>query len=152
MNCNDMVIFIGFINCFNYFLSMLFSKTKVKLKKEHMISLLIEGEWETIHQMAQGLRKQAVFTVDERRKFLLLLSQEHSRLAAKILLETDQDFCLRQLDNSSVLYFCDLLGDRTSPSFLKQLLISPRSDEIWQKAAAALYDLAGEDVPKKLNL
>ncbi|NGX47789.1 MAG: hypothetical protein K1000chlam3_01172, partial [Chlamydiae bacterium] len=66
--------------------------------------------------------------------------------------EADQEYCLKHLDNEQVLTLCNLLSDKTPPQFLKQLLQSPRSDTIWQTAAAILYDQAAEDLPTDLNL
>ncbi|NGX39886.1 MAG: Peptidoglycan endopeptidase LytF [Chlamydiae bacterium] len=135
-----------------HFFSMLFSKTGVHLRKEHIIAVLAEGEWNFIHSAAQQLKQSSNFTVEMRRLFLLTLIKGKSRLAAKVLLETDQEYCLKQLDNDEVLFLCEILGDRTTPSFLKHLLESPRSDVIWKKASALLYELAAEEVPQELDL
>jgi len=135
-----------------HFLSMLFSKTGIPLKKEHLIALLTKTNWSRITETTKLLRQTSEFTLDFRRKFLLQLIKEESRLAAKILIETDLDYCTLHLDNAEVLTICTLLGDRTTPAYLKELLKSPRSDEIWKTAAAILYEQAAEDIPKTLNL
>lgn len=135
-----------------HFLNLLFSKTGIPLKKEHLVVLLSQGKWSTIEKVAQDLRKTSLFAVEERRKFLLDLMEESSRLAAKILLETDLDYCSKHLDNGQVLFLCNLLGEKTNSLFLKELLLSPRSDEIWKKAASILYVQAAEEVPEVLDL
>lgn len=134
-----------------HFLSLLFSKTGIGLKNEHVVALLASGDWETVHAAASFLRQTPAFTVDVRRKFLLELIGQKSRLAAKILIDGDQEYCVKALDNEQVLTLCDLLGDKTTPAFLKELLLSPRSDEIWQRAAAILYDQAAEELPEVLD-
>lgn len=135
-----------------HFSSLLFSKTGIGLKKEYVATLLASGSWSTTSEMTNHLRMNAEFTIEERRRFLLQLTQENSRLAAKILLEIDLDYCLKSLDNEQVLFVCELLGEKTKPAFLKELLQSPRSDEIWKKAASILYEQAAEEVPEALDL
>ena len=135
-----------------HFISLLFSKTGINLKKEHIASVLSQGSWQTIAEITDHLRKNGDFTLTERRHFLLQLCLQESRLAAKILIETDRDYVLKNLDNQQILTLCNLLKDQMNASLLKALLISPRSDEIWQKAAAILYLQAAEDIPETLNL
>lgn len=135
-----------------HFLSLLFSKTGIGLRNEHVVALLASGDFATISATAHHLRQFPDFSLEIRRKFLLELVAQKSRLAAKILIDGDQEYCVKALDNEQVLTLCDLLGDKTTPSFLKELLLSPRSDEIWQKAAAILYDQAAEEVPESLSL
>lgn len=135
-----------------HFLELLFTKTGIPLKKEHLIALIGEGSWEQISSAAMTLKKSSQFTPELRRAFLLDLGKGGSKLAGKILMQTDRDFCLRMFDDQEIISFCDLLGDKASPSFLKELLQSPRSDAVWQKAAALLYEQAAEEVPKTLNL
>lgn len=135
-----------------HYMSLLFSKTGIGLKNEHIVALLASGNWATTSETASHLRQVPEFTLEVRRKFLLSLAQQKSRLAAKILIDGDQEYCIKALDNEQVLSLCDLLGDKTTPAFLKELLLSPRSDEIWKKAAAILYDQAAEEVPVELDL
>lgn len=135
-----------------HYIQLLFSKTSVSLKKEHLAALLGQGGWSTIEETAKHLRENATFTTSERRRFLLQLVTEGSKLAAKILVDADQEYCLKSLDNETVITLCGLLGDRASPSFLKHLLESPRSDAVWQKAAALLYEQAAEEIPSSLDL
>ncbi len=135
-----------------HFLSLLFSKTGIGLKNEHIVALLASGDWATTSATATFLRQTPEFSLEVRRKFLLELVEQKSRLAAKILIDGDQEYCVKALDNEQVLALCDLLGEKTTPAFLKELLLSPRNDEIWQKAAAILYDQAAEERPEALNL
>ena len=135
-----------------HFIHLLFTKTGINLKKEHVVALLSQSNWTMISKMADDLRIHSHFTNEERRELLLNLTLQGSKLAAKILLETDSQYCLKYLDNSQILSLCNLLEDKTNPSFLRELLLSPRTDEIWKKAAAILYSQAAEDVPQSLNL
>lgn len=135
-----------------HFIRMLFTKTGLNLKKEHIAILLSQGNWTIVHQLAESLRSHTSLTLDTRRKFLLDLAKDNSRLAGKILLETDLEYCTKNLANEQVLFLCDLLGDKAPPVFLKEMLKEPRSDAVWQKAASVLYIQAGEEVPQTLDL
>lgn len=135
-----------------HFISLLFSKTGISLKNEYIVALLAGGSWTILSETANHLKAIPEFSPDARRKFLLEFISQNSRLAAKILIEADQEYCIKALDNEQVLALCDLLGEKTSPAFLKGLLLSPRSDEIWKKAAAILYDQAAEEIPATLDL
>ncbi|NGX37396.1 MAG: Peptidoglycan endopeptidase LytF [Chlamydiae bacterium] len=135
-----------------HFINLLFTKTGINLKKEHIVALLSQGDWSSLSETSNHLRMNPEFTPEERRRFLLELTQNQSKLAAKVLLETDQEYCLKHLDNNQVLYLCNLLTDRTNPAFLKELLLNPRSDEIWKRAAELLYEQAAENPPTELNL
>ncbi|MDN3505902.1 MAG: LysM peptidoglycan-binding domain-containing protein [Simkaniaceae bacterium] len=135
-----------------HFIGLLFSKTGIQLKKEYLAALLSQGSWSILSETSDHLRQTSEFTAQERRHFLLRLLSENSKLAAKILVEIDQDYCLKNLDNEQVLTLCTLLSDKAPASFLRALIQSPRSDSIWQTAAAILYDQAAEDIPEELNL
>ena len=135
-----------------HFVHLLFSKTGIGLKKEHLAALLSQCSWSTLEETAEHLRSHNTFSSSERRHFLLTLLSQDSKLAAKILLEADQEYCLKNLDNETVIRLCNLLGDRVNALFLKSLLESPRPDAVWKKAAALLYEQAAEDIPENLDL
>jgi len=135
-----------------HFIGMLFSKTGIQLKKEYLAALLCQSSWPVLSETSEHLRQSNEFTPEERRHFLMRLLTENSKLAAKILIEVDQDYCLKNLDNEQVHLLCTLLSEKAPTSFLRALLQSPRSDAIWQTAAAILYDQAAEDIPQDLNL
>jgi hypothetical protein len=135
-----------------HFINLLFSKTGIHLKKEYLAALLAQGEWSILSETAEHLKQSSAFTESERRHFLLRLLEAKSKIAAKILVETDQEYCFNQLDEGQIISLCTLLRDKTPTAFLRALLQNPRSDEIWKTAAAILYDQAAEDVPSDLNL
>jgi len=135
-----------------HYLQLLFSKTGVALKKEHLVALLSQASWPTLSETAEYLRQNSNFTLSERRHFLQRLLSDDSKLAAKILLDTDQEYCLKNLDNDTVITLCKLLGDRANTSFLRGLLNSPRPDAVWKKAASILYEQAAEEIPEALEL
>lgn len=135
-----------------HFLSSLFSRTGVLLKKEHMLALLAQGNWETIARYATILRKDAAYTLEERRSVLLQLTKEGSKLAAKVLLETDMDYCLKDLEDEQILNILHLLKDKNPLSFAKEILKCPRSDAVLKAAAVVLYEQVAENVPENIDL
>jgi len=135
-----------------HFIHLLFTKTGLHLKKDHLITLLGQGKWETIQKTSQHLRAATNFTSEDRRDLLVKLTQEGSKVAAKVLLETDLNYCSKHFDNEEVYSLCTLLGDRTPAPFLKEMITAARSEAVWQKAAAILYEQAAEEVPERLNL
>jgi LysM repeat protein len=135
-----------------HFIHLLFTKTGVSLKKETIVALLSQCDWEMLSTSAESLKKSTEFSDTQRQHFLMQMLEKESKLAAKILLEVDQEFCVKQLDNGQVLLVCNLLGERTNASFLKELLLAPRSDEVWKKGAEILYEQAAEEVPAQLEL
>jgi hypothetical protein len=121
-----------------HFLSTLFSKSGVPLRKESLALLLSEGRWETIREYAALLRSTSEFTPSRRREFLLQLVDEESRLAARLLVKLDEEIALHKFDDEQILSLLDLLGNNVPEPFVKKLLASPRSDRIWKKAQEAL--------------
>ncbi len=89
-------------------------------------------------------------TPDRRRSFLAEYLGNHSKIAARLLLEGDPEFVSRRLDDTQILTLLDLYTERTPPleNFAKELLASPRTDAVCRRAAAHLYGLAGESLPE----
>ncbi|NGX45326.1 MAG: D-gamma-glutamyl-meso-diaminopimelic acid endopeptidase CwlS [Chlamydiae bacterium] len=130
-----------------HFLSTLFSKSGVSLRKESLALLLSEGRWETIREYAALLRSTSEFTPSRRREFLLQLVDEESRLAARLLVKLDEEIALHQFDDEQILSLLDLLRDKVPEPFVKTRLTNPRSDQIWKKAQKAVG--TPMEVPKK---
>lgn len=127
-----------------HFINTLFSKTGAHLRKEQIVSLLAAGTWEIVQEMTDLLRATSAFDPQRRRQLLIRLMAERSQLAAALLLQTDPAFTFKRFDDSQLLAFLDLLGPRTPAAFAKALLVSPRSDGVWKRAASILYTQAGE--------
>lgn len=135
-----------------HFIHTLFTKSGTFLKKEILIQLLTEGNWTLLNDVTQDLRKTADFTTDQRRAVLFRYLTENSKTAAAILVQTDPDFALKKLDDPQMLHLLDLLTTYIPKFFAKELLASPRNDQIQKKAAAILYVLAQESIPEPLDL
>jgi hypothetical protein len=64
----------------------------------------------------------------------------HSKEAEELLLKLDGNFALQKLDDVEILLILHLVTHKSyeSERFAKELLTSPRSVKIWQKAAGRL--------------
>lgn len=131
-----------------HFICTLFAKTGAPLHKEQIVSLLSSGSWEIIQEMSELLRTTSAFDPQRRRQLLIRLMAERSQLATALLLQTDTSFIFKRFDDNQMLAFLDLLGTKTPPLFAKALLVSPRSDAVWKRAASLLYSQAGEILPE----
>jgi LysM repeat protein len=76
---------------------------------------------------------------------------QKSKAAAYLILKTDGDMALRKIDDPQVVAILQLLDEKSpeAEKFALGLLTSPRSDAVWQMAAARLYGYAGESMPEK---
>ncbi len=127
----------------------LLSKTGVILSSEQIIDLICDGEWKTLADFTAQQRIAMDLTADRKRSFLLEYLNNRSKLAAKLLLDSDLDFALKRLDDAQVLTVLDLYPEKNTvlENFTKELLASPRTDAVWQRAAYFLYAHANETMP-----
>ncbi|MBS0604957.1 MAG: LysM peptidoglycan-binding domain-containing protein [Verrucomicrobia bacterium] len=128
----------------------LLTKSGLNLTREQVVDLIAEGDWKTLSDLSAQQRTAMDLTPDRRRAFLVDYLNNHSRIAAKLLLDTDFEFVSKRLDDGQILTLLDLYTDKTSflQNFAKELLASPRTDAVWKRAASLLYILAGEQVPE----
>ncbi len=129
--------------------SILFSRTGIPLSKELLTALLIEGEWELLHQFTEEQRSAQELSIERRRAFLLNYFQGGSKIAAQVLFQIDFEFVQKRFSDDQILQLLQLLDNKT-PSlalFAKELLLSPRSDAVQKGAAIKLYALANIPPP-----
>lgn len=130
----------------------LLTKTGVTLSREQIVDLLCEGDWKTLAELTQ--KSLMEISLDRKRTFLTTyFQQHHSKLAAKALLETERDFVLKRFDDAQILTLLDLYPEKSTllETFAKELLSSPRTDEVCQRAAQLLYAFAGELFPESYD-
>jgi len=76
--------------------------------------------------------------------------QAGSPTAARMLLESDFHYAVRQLDDSSTLRIFELLGEThpLSERYAEQLLQTPRGDDVWNlaRAQAAVHEKEPEEL------
>jgi hypothetical protein len=128
----------------------LFSKSGFPLSCTFLINLLSEGEWKTLSDFTLSQRQALDLSLERRRHFILSYLNQHSKSAARLLLETDLEFTLKRCDDGHILTLLDLYEEKSIylENFAKGLLASPRTDIVWKRAAAVLYALAGETMPE----
>lgn len=126
--------------------SLLFARSAASIDKNTLLSLLMEGNWNILERFSLEQKKIQDLSSGKRVAFLLEYLHLRSKVAARLLLETDFLFVCKRLDDPHALLLLELLPEHTSLSekYAKVLLISPRSDGVWKKAAHALYTFAGE--------
>lgn len=129
--------------------NLLFTRTDLKIERELIVEMLAQGNWNTLHTFTKDQRQSQDLSLDKRRAFLLTYVASRSPLAAKILLDTDLEFVSKRLSDSELLTLFDLLpqNDQQLVPLARELIISPRCDAIWQRAATILYATVSETPP-----
>jgi hypothetical protein len=127
-------------------ISLLFAKSGIHIDKGPLIAMLAEGDWKMLSDFVEQQRQIQDFTVDRRRALLLRYFQVQSKIAARILFETDQEYMAKRFDDPQIISLLDLLHEKTPQlaAFAKALLSSPRSDAVWKKAATKCPGLTVE--------
>ncbi len=128
-------------------LMTLFNRAGVPLPSEYVIEVISQGDWSLIEQFTQEQKLSQDLSPLRLKNLLSTYVRCRSVLAAKILLEWDRDYILKKLDDPDLMVFLDLFSTPTAAldTFLKEIIICPRSDAIWKKAAEKLY--AFSDLP-----
>ena len=148
----DLVLLEAFYTTAEYHSLFTFlQKSGLPIEKNSVVSLLSEGDWEPISEFCEQQRLSQDFSSEKRRAFLLsYLEKFRSKTAANLLVHADLDYVAKRLDDSLLLSFLDLIADKKAPleKIAKELLISPRGDEIRRRSAEILYVNANEPFPE----
>jgi LysM repeat protein len=128
-------------------MEMLFKRSNILLRREVLLELLLEADWNRIADFAKEQTLSKEPADERRREFLLNLLAQRSKLAAAFLIEHDAQAIFKKLDDSTVLILLDLVNQKSPEliDFLKGLITSPRSDSVLEKAKAKLVSLDGEN-------
>ncbi|MES2345690.1 MAG: LysM peptidoglycan-binding domain-containing protein [Chlamydiota bacterium] len=127
----------------------LFNRSGMPLPKEILIALIADGEWDLFSRFVKEQKQSLDLTAERRRAFLLEWMNVGSDLAVHLFFRFDIEFISKRFSDEQVLKVVHLVDERT-PGFLafaKELLTSPRSDAVRERAAHKLYAMAGEPVP-----
>lgn len=129
---------------------LLFARSGFKMERELMVEMLSQGSWDALHTFTQKQRQAQDLSPESCRAFLVSYIEGRSPLAARVLLEIDLEFASKRLSDTQLLALFDLLPPQVPGlrSLAKELIISPRCDAIWKRAATLLYTLAAEQVPE----
>ena len=131
-------------------ISTFFQKTSLPVDKNLITTLLSEMDWQFLKDFCEQQRILQDFSDDRRRSFLLVLFEKYSsKTGAQLLACKDLDFIAKRLDDHSLFNYFSLIADQKEALELlsKEILVSPRSDDMRRKAAEMLYELAAEPFP-----
>lgn len=128
----------------------LFNRSEVHVEKSDLLKVLCQGNWALLSTFTEQQRVAQDLSAAKRQKFLLDYIAHGSKAAAYLILKTDGPFAALKLDDKHVLGILNALDEKTpeAEQFSFAMLTSPRSDAVWQMAAARLYDYAGEARPE----
>lgn len=128
---------------------MLFHRAQAAISKQELLSVIREGGWKLLSEFVQQQRTAHDLSEARRQRFLLDYVKQGSSMAAYLLLKSDGDFAAKKLDDADAVAVLNLLPKKTAESekFALELLTSPRSNAVWKRSAARLYEYAGEEVP-----
>jgi LysM repeat protein len=134
-------------------LAMLFQKSESPQLVGSLIHLITEGNWEILDQFTKQQAQLFDLSVERRRSLLLSYLALGSKTAAQILLKTDYSFILKRLEDQGIIGMLSLLGEKSAEAerLCLDLLRSPRSDAVRDKAVSNLYLYAGENPPQVIR-
>ncbi len=126
---------------------LLLTKSGLTLSQPQLVELLSQGEWSSLTQLASEQRLELDLSLDKRRAFLLSYLEKRSPAAAQLLIDNDLDFVTKRCSDAQILTLLDLQAEphtKLEP-FVKELLLSPRTEAVCRKAAHLLYAWAHEE-------
>ncbi len=129
----------------------LLQKSAPSLEKSALVEVLKAGPWENLKEVAEKLKASQLYDEETSRAVLINYAFAFgSKIAASALLQHQSEYIVKRLKDEQLLSFFDLNIDQKEAleSMAKELLVSPRSDLVRQKAAAFLYSAAQEMMPQ----
>lgn len=131
----------------------LFMRAGLSLPKEVLVDMIAQGDWNTLEEFMQEQKQSQDLSPPRLKSLLVRYLKKRSLLAAKILIEWDREFALKRLDDTELLVLLEVHADRSAAleHLLKELILSPRSDIVWKKAAEKLYAFSGLALPEPYN-
>ena len=130
-----------------YFLSMytLFARADKGVTQEEVLAMIMEGQWSDLEQFYCEQRKNPDLGDVQRQTLLHRYVLKPSKVASYLLIRLDPDYALKKISDKDLLCVIDLLTVKNyaATQFLKQLLVSVRSDDVRLSSARALYRLEG---------
>lgn len=135
-------------------LQALFQRVDHYKETAPLIDLVCEGNWETLRRFAQEQSELLDLSIEKRRSLLISYLGQKSETAARLLLQLDFAFVAKRMEDPMLLDLLSLCQHKTADAerLCRELLKSPRTDEVWALAAKLLYLYAGEDVPSPFEL
>jgi hypothetical protein len=124
------------------FLETLFARTNLRFKKRNILALASENSWDQLERFWLQQQENRDFSQHTRQVFLMDAIEAGSKTAAYLLLITDFDFAIQQLEDAQVVKVLDLLTVQTQEAlhFATQIAASCRGDEVQQRAMQRLAE------------
>lgn len=134
-------------------IELIFKRIDMPLLKQKLLEVVLEGNWPLLEQFVSQQRQLNDLSSARRQKFLLDYMKQGSEAAAYLLLDVEEEFAVKKLDDAQVTTLLQLLPIKTlkSEQFALAMLTSPRSTGVWQQASLRLYEYAGEPIPSDWN-
>ena len=128
---------------------LLFNRSGQQLAKQEILTIVLEGNWPLLKQFVEQQRQLQDSSDARRQKFLLDYLKAGSPSAARLLLKTEWEFAVKKLDDQQAIAILQLMARDIPESerFAIEMLISPRSTNVWRKASEWLYVKTGEPLP-----
>lgn len=128
---------------------LLFNRSGQKASRQDILIVLLEGDWNLLQQFVDQQRQVHDSSDARRQKFLLDYIKAGSRSAAVMLLKSEWDFAVKKIDDLQVAAIIKLLPLylEEGQAYAKEMLVSPRSTNVWREASQWLYTQAEEPMP-----
>lgn len=128
-------------------LERLFARTELQITKGTLLAMVREGGWKRFEEFYMSQEEKADFSENARRELLLGYVETGSKTAAYLLLVTDSEYALKQLEDSHVARMLDLLDVKTAEAthFVRQVVDSPRGDKVREQAFRRLAEYCGDE-------
>jgi LysM repeat protein len=129
---------------------LLFRRSETSITRNRLLDMVLEGNWDLLRNFTERQRELNDLSRARRQKILLDYVAQKSEAAAYLLLDIENEFALKKLDDEQVITVLGLLSDKTANSelFALALLGGPRNKTVWRQAASCLYKYSGEPVPE----
>ncbi len=113
-------------------LETLFARTRQPIQRKTLLALALESGWEELERYYREQHRRCSFSTQTRRTYLLKALARHSSTAATLLLLTDAEFALHELNDRQVAALLDLLPSHSPRTlqFAQHVASSPRGDTV----------------------
>lgn len=126
----------------------LISRGEPSVSREEVLAMLIEGSWEKLDLFYKEQRHLPDYSAAKRKELLHNYIKQNSKIAAYLLIQLEPEYAIKKISDHDLLNLIQLLNRKTiiSTKFLKQLLVSVRSDEIRNECARVLFSYEGINI------
>jgi hypothetical protein len=131
-----------------YIIYTLFIRCFEEINQEEVLSILIDGEWQSITDFVFQVQSVMDLSIHNLRMFLLPYISSSSH-ALNFWIHHDSEYLLKKLDDKLLYELIRTVREKDLQTtlFLKQIICSSRSDGVRKAAGVKLYEFASEVVP-----